>query len=328
MSRLNIEPESIYTPNIATNLKSDEPMNQHTTLRVGGSTDHYWQADNVDELGEFASQLQVNRVPFTLIGEGSNVCVADAGVRGLVIQNRCCGLKLAELTEVDCGFNLMRFSFLAMRDGWDGLAWAVGIPGTVGGALVSNAGAYRGNIGPLVQSLEVVENGIRKWVGPEWMEFSYRDSRLRRSASVSAVLLRVKLKLSKGDRELIRNQMRDFQRQRISKQPWGPSAGSFFKNVNSPSLAESLTQLPSALKQAGVVPAAVLTEACGCKGLRVGGAEVSLRHANFVVNSNKATASDIRNLTQIMKQRVFEQFGVVLEEEVLFLGDWKSEEWI
>ena len=157
------------------------------------------------------------------------------------------------------------------------------------------------------------------------MEFSYRDSRLRRNPMVSSVLLRVRLRLCKGIREIIRSQMREFQRQRISKQPWGPSAGSFFKNVNNSSLAHSLSQLPEALKQAGVVPAAVLSEACDCKGLRVGGAEVSVRHANFVVNSNNATANDIRNLTQIMKKRVFEQFGVVLEEEVLFMGDWRSE---
>ena len=133
MSRPNIKLERMNPLSNALNVKAEEPMSLHTTLRVGGSSDLYWQADNVDELGELTSKLQIAEEPFTLIGEGSNVCIADAGVRGLVIQNRCSGLKLGELTEVDCGYNLMRLSFLAMREGLDGLAWAVGIPGTVGG---------------------------------------------------------------------------------------------------------------------------------------------------------------------------------------------------
>ena len=112
--------------------------------------------------------------------------------------------------------------------------------------------------------------------------------------------------------------------QRILKQPWEPSAGSFFKNVTDRALAESLPDLPDALKRAGVVPAAYLSEACGCKGFTVGGAGISPRHANFIVNRGDATARDIRAVAEHVRARVWERFGVVLEEEVLYVGDWQT----
>ena len=177
------------------------------------------------------------------------------------------------------------------RAGRKGLEWAIGIPGTVGGALVSNAGAYRGNIGPLVSSVRVFAEGRDQTVGPEWMEFSYRDSRLRRGGGDKAVVLSCTLALTeRGDPDAILAEAKEYQSQRRAKQPYAPSAGSFFKNVQNKELAESLDTLPGGLKAAGVVPAGFLSEACGLKGLRVGGAEVSEKHANFLVNAGGATA--------------------------------------
>ncbi len=299
-------------------------MSAHTTLRVGGLADMFFRAEDTKALAAAVQAVQRAHAPCVLLGEGSNVCVADAGVRGLVIQNACAGLQLGQTTLVDCGFNMMRLAFLAVRAGLGGLEWAIGIPGTVGGALVSNAGAYRGNIGPLVRRLEVVEQGERKWVGPEWMEFSYRNSRLRCPDAPFAALLQVELALAPCDSALLRARARDYQRQRIAKQPWIPSAGSYFKNINSSPLAASLPGLPAALKQAGVVPAAFLAEACSCKGLRIGDAGVSMRHANFIVNYGSAAAADIRRVANTVRQRVRERFGVELEAEVLSLGDWEE----
>jgi UDP-N-acetylmuramate dehydrogenase len=209
-----------------------------------------------------------------------------------------------------------------MQAGLSGLEFAVGIPGTVGGALVSNAGAYRGNIGDLVQRIDVVCEGERRWVEPEWIQFSYRDSRLRREGGDTATLVGVTLNLTPAPRRQIRLKARDLQLQRILKQPWEPSAGSFYKNVYDHVLAASLASLPTAMKQAGVVPAAYLSEACGCKGYSVGGAAVSPKHANFIVNRGGATAGEIRRVAEYVKNRVMESFDVHLEEEVLYVGAW------
>ncbi len=299
-----------------------EPMSRHTSLRVGGAAEFFIAATTPDVLAEVAAVAQRSGLPHFVLGAGSNVCVSDAGIRGMVLQNLCRSAEIAELTCVDAGHNLMELFVRTMQAGLSGLEFAVGIPGTVGGALVSNAGAYRANICDFVQEVDVVEGGERRWVGPEWMEFSYRDSRLRRMGGPPATLIGARLKLRPAPKTEIRIKAKDFQIQRILKQPWEPSAGSWFKNVYDCALAESLPTLPPAMKQAGVVPAAYLSEACGCKGFRIGGAGVSPRHANFIVNCGGATADEIRRTAEHVKALVQTRFGILLEEEVLYVGDW------
>jgi UDP-N-acetylmuramate dehydrogenase len=313
------------SPRVRGALRRNEPLRYYTSLRVGGPADYFYCATDRDGLAEVAALAQSRHLPLFLLGEGSNVCVSDAGVRGMVLQNACRSAEIGPITRVDCGHNFMRLFFRTMRASLSGLEFAVGIPGTVGGALVSNAGAYRGNICDLVQEVEVVEEGARKTVPPSWMEFSYRDSRLRRPETKPAALLGVTLRLTPGSKTAIRLKARDLQMQRIFKQPWEPSAGSFFKNVYDRALAEQLPKLPAALKEAGVVPAAYLSEACGCKGFASGGAAISPRHANFIVNRGNATARDIRAVAETVKARVYAQFGVRLEEEVLYVGAWDNE---
>ena len=204
------------------------------------------------------------------------------------------------------------------------MSFAVGIPGTVGGALVSNAGAYRSSISDYLTEIEVVFEGSRQWVPPSFMEFSYRDSILRRPEPPALALVRLRFKMGHGDPKTIYDDARDFQRQRISKQPPPASAGSFFKNVNDKALAATLEKLPAALKEAGVVPSGYLIEHSGLMGTRIGGAVLSGRHGNFILNVGGATATDIRNLAEVAKIRVREKFGVQIEEEVLYLGDWSG----
>lgn len=306
-------------------VRREEPMRRHTTLRVGGPADFYIPAVDLDTLAEVAAVAQRYALPHFLLGEGSNICVSDAGLRGLVLHNRCQWAEIGSLTTVATGHNLMRLFVKTMQASLSGLEFAVGIPGTVGGALVSNAGAYRANICDLVREVEVVEAGERKWVAPEWMEFSYRDSRLRRPGGEPSALIAVKLQLTPANRTEVRLKAKEIQMQRILKQPWEPSAGSFFKNVYDRTLAESLPGLPDGLKRAGVVPAAYLSEACGCKGFTVGGAGISPRHANFIVNRGDATARDIRAVANHVKAEVRARFGVALDEEVLYVGDWSTE---
>lgn len=303
-------------------IRRGEPMRHHTSLRVGGPARYFIAATNTDRLAEVATMAQRHALPHFVLGAGSNVCVSDAGIPGLVIQNLCNHATIGVETYVDTGHNLMHLFLRTMRAELSGMEFAVGIPGTVDGALVSNAGAYRANICDLVRRVEVVEQGERKWVDPEWMEFSYRDSRLRRDGGRPAMLLSVLLALTPAPKAGIRMKAKDLQMQRLLKQPWEPSAGSFFKNVNDLALAQSLPALPAPLQEKGIVPAGYLSEACGCKGLSVGGAAISPQHGNFLVNRGNATATDVHTVAEQVKRRVFERFGVLLEEEVLYVGAW------
>ncbi len=306
------------------NVRINEIMAQFTTLRVGGPADYYLPVRDRSDFGRAASFAQRACIPYMILGGGSNACISDKGIRGLVIHNLCAEASIGATSDVDCGYSIMKLFQKSAALSLSGLEFAVGIPGSVGGALVSNAGAYRQNICDIVESIDVVENGERKLVGPEWMQFSYRDSRLRQSTETAGALLGVNLRLQTADRKSILSRARDNQRQRIFKQPWFPSAGSFFKNVTDTAVAANVPELPIALREAGVIPAGFLSAAVGCKGLQFGGAQISVRHGNFVINRGGATATDIYDLTREVKRRVLERFGVQLEEEVMFIGDWSG----
>ncbi len=310
------------SPSIREAILSDEPMRNHTYLRVGGPADLFYCAQETDALAEIAALAQQHDLPLFMLGEGTNVCVSDRGVRGMVVQNACRHADIGPTTYADAGHNFMQLFVRTMQASLSGLEWAVGIPGTVGGALVSNAGAYRGNICDLVTRIEVVEGGDRHWVTPDWMGFSYRDSRLRREGGDRSALLGVTLTLTPGNKTDIRVKAKEIQMQRILKQPWEPSAGSFFKNIRDRELAASLPNLPENMRKFGVVPTAFLSEECGLKGFTIGGAGVAERHANFIVNRGHATAADVRAVAETVKQRVFDRFGLQLEEEALYVGEW------
>jgi UDP-N-acetylmuramate dehydrogenase len=309
-------------------LRSDEPMARHTTLRVGGPARLFWSVSDANALAEALPALWAHGIPYLLIGHGSNLLMSDAGYHGLVIRNRCRSVRLSASSGAvytDCGVSFGSLFLQTAKVGLSGLEWAIGIPGTVGGALVSNAGAYRGNIGPLVRSVRAFHNGDVTECGPEWMEFSYRDSRLRRETPPRTVVIGVDLALDPGgDPDAIVARAKKFQAERRAKQPLEPSAGSFFKNVNDRDLAGTLPDLPEPLREAGVVPAGFLNMKAGCAGWREGGAGVAEKHANFLVNQGGATATDFRLLADRVKARVFERFGVTLEEEVLMVGDWPT----
>ena len=325
METIGDETERVLRSALGEALKCDEPMARHTTLKVGGAARWFWAASDVEMLAQVLGLCDRHDIPYLFVGHGSNLLMSDAGYNGLVIQNRCKKCEVGEQTYAESGVSFGSLFLQTARAGFGGLEWAIGIPGTVGGALVSNAGAYRGNIGPLVRSVRVFADGQDQTVGPEWMEFSYRDSRLRRLGVGRDVILSCTLNLTeRGDPDAILAHAKEYQAQRRAKQPYAPSAGSFFKNVNDRALAESLPDLPAAMKAAGVVPAGFLSEACGLKGLRVGGAQVAEKHANFLVNAGGATASDLRRLACRVRAAVQERFGVTLEEEVLYVGDWRS----
>lgn len=301
------------------------PLKPYTSLKAGGVAEKLVVARNIEDLATIASESQLAGVPTTILGSGSNVLPSDDGVPGLTILNRTGRIEIARNGEVvaDTGCAFQELFLKTVQAGFRGLEFAVGIPGSLGGALVSNAGAYRSCVSEFLTDLEVVMDGERQWVSPAWMNFSYRDSILRRDKPPAAIVLRVKMKLPAGEAKKSYDEAREYQRQRIGKQPPSPSAGSFFKNVNNQELAESLDALPNPLRVAGIVPAGYLIEAAGLKGYRYGGAMMGRRHANFILNIDNASAYEIYRLATIVKEKVNARFGVRLEEEVMYLGDWR-----
>lgn len=301
-------------------------LRPYTTLRAGGDAEIFVRAQSADELADAAIWAQKEGHHTTVLGAGSNVLPSDHGVPGITVINEARRIAISDSgeVEVDCGAAFQELFLKTAQAGLGGHEYAVGIPGTVGGALVSNAGAYRSNVSEFLTAIEIVYQGVREWVEPSWMDFSYRDSVLRRPLAPPCALIRVRFQMNKRDPKEIYDEARDYQRQRIGKQPPPASAGSFFKNVNDMLLAESLDSLPPRLKKAGVVPAGYLIEKAGLQDLRVGGATFARRHANFVINVGRATATDIRTLADTGRRAVYERFGVTLEEEVLYLGDWSA----
>lgn len=307
-------------------LFSQVQLRLFTTLRAGGKAERFCRAADIAELSEVVAKAHHENWPLTILGSGSNMLPSDDGVPGLVILNQARRIAVARTGEVlaDTGCTFQELFLKTAQAGLQGLEFAVGIPGTLGGALVSNAGAYRSNVSEFITRLEVVHDGERKWVEPSFLEFSYRDSILRKPNPPKIGVLRVEMKLPVGDPKSIYDEAREYQRQRISKQPPPASAGSFFKNVHHAALAQSLPRLSDGMRKAGVVPAGFLIEAAGLKGFRMGGAMQGARHANFILNVGNATAFEIRRLAVHTKGVVQEKFGVELEEEVLYLGDWSQ----
>lgn len=310
---------------IAVDLERGVPLRQYTTLRAGGPAELLFRAKDLSSLADAVTYAHAESVVTTVLGSGSNVLPSDAGVPGLVIINQASRHEIGERGEVyaETGCTLQDLFIRSAQAGLSGLEFAVGIPGTLGGALVSNAGAYRSCIGDLLTELEVVEDGVRRTVPPSYLGFAYRDSILRRPDPPRLVVLAVRMMLRPRRRKDIYDEAREYQRQRIAKQPAPASAGSFFKNVNDAELAARLDYLPDALRAAGVVPAGFLLEAVGLKGARHGGARFSQTHANFILNVGGATATEIRQLAELGAAAVFARFGVRLVEEVLYIGDWR-----
>ena len=296
-----------------------------TTLKAGGVAELFAKAKNVDELIKISAACQAEDIKVTTLGWGSNFLASDAGVAGLVLLNQTREIKIdGDQITADSGVAFQDLWLKSTQAGFRGLEFAVGIPGTVGGALVSNAGAYRSNISEFLVALEVVTDGEARWVDPTWMDFKYRDSILRCENPRSAVITRTRFKLPRGETKQSYDEAREYQRQRIGKQPPSASAGSFFKNVVDPKLAQEIEGLTEGMRKNNVVPAGFLIEKCGLKGFRIGGAMIGARHANFLLNVCGATATELRSLAHFAKQSVQNRFGVELEEEVMYIGDWSN----
>jgi UDP-N-acetylmuramate dehydrogenase len=282
-------------------VRFDEPMSRHTMYGIGGPADAFVQATSVEQLEQamaFASEADIAAV---VIGAGSNLLVPDEGLRALVIKVDVRTVRV-EGTALTAGAGLPvgQAAETARAHALAGLEFCAGIPGSVGGALAMNAGCFGTEIGSLVEQVEVVgPDGARRTLGRDECEFAYRSSSLRaRGGAIAGATLR----LAPGDPAEIGRRMAEHRAWRANAHPLDhPSAGSVFKN-------------PPGDK------AGRLIEAAGCKGLQVGGAQVSPKHANFIVNLGGATYADVKALIETVRGRVEAQFGVPLELELIDLG--------
>lgn len=289
-------------------LQENVRLSNYTTARAGGPVAALLFAHSADELAEMCSSLWEMNVPFQILGSGSNVLVSDDGVDKAIVVNRARAVRIDVHTDpptvwAESGANLGGVARQVALRGLSGLEWAATVPGTVGGAVYGNAGAHGGDMNANLVVAEILHRsaGRRSWAC-EQMAYSYRSSALKRQPG-EAVILAAQLMLSHATREEVQARMADFTARRRSTQPPGASLGSMFKNPTGDYAGR-------------------LIEAAGLKGERIGGAEISSVHANFFVNDENATSSDIYRLIRRAQQAVRQQFGVELELEIELLGDW------
>ncbi len=284
-------------------LKKNEMMKNHTSFKIGGKADYFIECDCADCLKTVLSELRKGNTPHFVLGKGSNLLVSDKGYRGAVIS--LAGFDSItvqnDVITAGAGVSLAKLCVAALENGLTGLEFAYGIPGSVGGALYMNAGAYGGEMSQVVVSATVLDkDGNINEIDLSDMELGYRTSIFKTNGSI---ILSVKFGLKKGDSANIKAQMDDYMDRRKSKQPLEfPSSGSTFKRPEGHF-------------------AGALIENNNLKGLRVGGAMVSEKHAGFVINYDNATANDVRELMQKVKDVVLQNDGVELEPEVIFVGE-------
>ena len=282
----------------------NEPMSKHTTFRIGGNADIFLSPE-VSQVSEIMALAKAYEVPVTVIGNGSNLLVADKGIRGLVLSFG----KEAESIQMDgrcmtvsAGTILAKAAAEAAKNSLTGLEFAAGIPGSLGGAIVMNAGAYGGEMKDVVISAKVLTpEGEIKELSKEELDLSYRHSCIPEKGYI---VLEAILELSHGEEAEIREKMADFKNRRVEKQPLEyPSAGSTFKRPE------------------GYFAGKLIQDA-NLRGYQVGGAQVSEKHCGFVINKGNATAQDVLQLIQDVQRVVYDTFQVELEPEVKMIGEF------
>ena len=283
----------------------DEPMKKHTTFRVGGNADYFVMPQNAEEVNKIVALCKDAEVPYFILGNGSNLLVGDRGYRGVIIQiyKAMNDVQIeGDRVKVQAGALLSRVGTATLEAELTGFEFAAGIPGTVGGAVVMNAGAYGGEMKDIIVNATVLtQDGDIITINKEDLELGYRTSVI---AKKGYVVLEAEYQLQPGEKEVIRARMDELKCQRVTKQPLEyPSAGSTFKRPE------------------GYFAGKLIQDA-GLRGFQVGGAQVSEKHCGFVINKDQATAADIRELMQQVSDKVMQEFGVKLEPEVKTLGEF------
>jgi UDP-N-acetylmuramate dehydrogenase len=303
-----VHPIDVLYAKLGDKVKENVSLAPYTSARIGGPADILITAESADELARTIKLLQKQEIDYLLLGGGSNVLVSDRGVRGVVILNRAKEVRFSNgnppkvWAEAGAGFSSL--AKRAAERGLAGLEWAAAVPGTVGGAVYGNAGAFGGDVaGNLIVAELLTEHGRERWP-VEKMEYGYRTSALKRS-TLKFVILGAEMRLNHSTKEAVRFKIGEFVSKRKSTQPPGASMGSMFKNPPG--------------NHAGR-----LIEAAGLKGAHIGNAEISALHGNFFINHGDTKAGDIRALIELAQKTVAEKFGIKLELEIELIGDWEN----
>ena len=291
-------------------VKRDEPMSRHVTFGVGGPADIFVSVKNEEQLREAFVSGKRHGAAVYIFGSGSNVLVGDAGIRGLVIDNR--HAEIGEPWENGVGPRVsvgsgLSFATLARRmanGGYGGVEWACGIPGSLGGAVVSNAGAYGRSLGDVLISARLTNPaGVVSELSAADLELDYRKSALATGTIGESAVLAVDVRLQKGDAKALKETIRRYDEQRKSAQPTGQNCGSVFKNPADKAAWQYVDD-------------------AGLRGHRIGNAQFSEQHSNFILNLGGATAKDITSLIELAQDKIREQTGVEMTPEVAFVGEF------
>ena len=290
------------------NVKYNESMSKHTSFRVGGNADLFISVNTVEKLKKILELNNKLKLPITIVGNGSNLLVSDKGIRGIVIKYIGENYKIYNQSNdeikvtVEAGMLNGKLAQILLKEGLTGFEFASGIPGTIGGAIFMNAGAYGKEMKDIVEEVTYIDLSDEKiyTINQSECEFTYRNSKFER---INSIIVSAKFKFSKENKEKIKNKMEEYRAKRIETQPCDkPNAGSTFKRGED------------------FITAKLIDEA-GLKGYKIGGAEISTKHAGFIVNSGNATAEDIKKLIEYTQAEIMKKYNKKIEAEVRFIGE-------
>ena len=314
--RLSVEDKKWLANRFEGSVRFDEPMSKHTSLRVGGPVDVFAIPDTLEELTVLVEWAWKKEIPYLTVGSGTNLLVTDNGVHGVILLlTRCLNeitrspeRKDQERVTAAAGVRLPAFCRYAIENGLSGTHFALGIPGTIGGAIMMNAGTALGSVADVIETINIYQpkRGIQT-LTKDRLDFGYRSLALEKVCNVKddglPIILDGCFRFDCEDPKQLRQEADLILHERKKREPNRfPSAGSFFKN-------------PESEKTAGA-----LIDLAGLKGRQIGGAEISMKHANYIVNRKNATAGDILSLMQLIQETVLKQFGIPLEPEVRIVG--------
>ena len=312
------------TINIPLGIEKNVPMKDLTTFKIGGEAGYFYTAKDVRGLKEAVLWVKEKKLPFFVLGNGSNLLVSDKGFKGLVIKIEAKNVTLKNnLISAEAGALLIQLVTLALENSLTGFEWMAGIPGSVGGSINGNAGAFGDYMADSVKSVKAlnVSNMEIKTIGRSECGFGHKKSIFKENKNL--IILSAEFALKKGDTREIKEKMTDHLIFRRIRHPKEPSAGSIFKNIEAENLKpDFFKKVPEAgsIMKNNILPAGFFIEKSGLKGRESGGAKVSEKHSNFIVNFDNAKAKDIVKLIGLIKKEVNKKFGIKLEEEIQYLG--------
>ena len=305
------------------------PLADLTTFKIGGPAEYFCRVSNLDELKDVIVQARKMNKPIFILGSGSNLLVSDEGFKGVVIKlqsAQCIVQNLESHFKIICNAGVLLSQLLskALDIGAKGLEWATGIPGTIGGAVFGNSGAYGHSTAEIVEEVVAMDplTFEEKAFSQEECSFDYRESVFKKNGFI---ITSVALKLPKDETGEARKVVLEYIKERKNKIPPQPSAGCTFKNIPVTwAPQESLRKIPEEKIKGGKIPVGYLIDQCGLRGAKIGDAQISPLHANFIVNLGKATARDVYQLINLCKDKVQDKFSLTLEEEIRYLGNFEN----